>query len=82
MSTSTQAMTMKLKIGRNKLVKYHCTTYRPEPVSRKSRNEFVKIIVLLNLSESIPNVKFNQPTFTCLKLTIKTLEQGVKYVQS
>ena len=23
-----------------------------------------------------------QPTFTCSKLTIETLEQGVKYVQS
>ena len=23
-----------------------------------------------------------QPVFTCLKLTIETLEQGVKYVQS
>ena len=23
-----------------------------------------------------------QPTFTCSKLTMKTLEQGVKYVQS
>ena len=24
----------------------------------------------------------SQPVFTCLKLTIETLEQGVKYVQS
>ena len=24
----------------------------------------------------------SQPTFTCLKLTIQTLEKGVKYVQS
>ena len=24
----------------------------------------------------------NQPAITCLKLTIETLEQGVKYVQS
>ena len=23
-----------------------------------------------------------QPTFTCLKLTVKTLKKGVKYVQS
>ena len=27
-------------------------------------------------------IKSTQPAFTCLKLTIKTLEQGVKYVQS
>ena len=25
---------------------------------------------------------FSQPAFTCSKLTIETLEQGVKYVQS
>ena len=25
---------------------------------------------------------FSQPAITCLKLTIETLEQGVKYVQS
>ena len=25
---------------------------------------------------------FTQPAFTCSKLTIETLEQGVKYVQS
>ena len=38
-----------------------------------------------NLVEVIPKV-FNtvktQPVFTCSKLTIETLEQGVKYVQS
>ena len=27
-------------------------------------------------------VDSNQPAFTCSSLTIKTLEQGVKYVQS
>ena len=27
-------------------------------------------------------VKLSQPAFTCSELTIKTLEQGVKYVQS
>ena len=32
-----------------------------------------KIVKILNLS---------QPAFTCSKLTIETLEQGVKYVQS
>ena len=26
--------------------------------------------------------KFSQPAITCSKLTIETLEQGVKYVQS
>ena len=28
------------------------------------------------------DVAMSQPTFTCSKLTIETLEQGVKYVQS
>ena len=28
------------------------------------------------------NVKAAQPAITCSKLTIETLEQGVKYVQS
>ena len=27
-------------------------------------------------------ILYPQPTFTCLKLTIETLEQGVKYVQN
>ena len=30
----------------------------------------------------ITNLIVSQPAFTCSKLTIKTLEQGVKYVQS
>ena len=34
------------------------------------------------LNELIENHELSQPVFTCLKLTIKTLEQGVKYVQS
>ena len=28
------------------------------------------------------NLRYTQPAFTCSKLTIETLEQGVKYVQS
>ena len=27
------------------------------------------------------NLRYTQPAFTCSKLTIETLEQGVKYVQ-
>ena len=33
-------------------------------------------------SESTPFQKSIQPVITCSKLTIETLEQGVKYVQS
>ena len=29
-----------------------------------------------------PLIQSGQPAFTCSKLTIETLEQGVKYVQS
>ena len=34
------------------------------------------LVVLINHNPS------SQPAFTCSKLTIETLEQGVKYVQS
>ena len=33
-------------------------------------------------SEVQIHVRSTQPAFTCSNLTIKTLEQGVKYVQS
>ena len=32
--------------------------------------------------KSVTNTVKTQPEITCLKLTIETLEQGVKYVQS
>ena len=35
-----------------------------------------------NLNFDTSRKIFDQPAFTCLKLTIETLEQGVKYVQS
>ena len=37
-----------------------------------------KGVALKSLSMQI----FSQPAFTCSKLTIETLEQGVKYIQS
>ena len=37
---------------------------------------------ILDLSYKVLDIKVTQPAFTCSKLTIKTLEQGVKYVQS
>ena len=30
----------------------------------------------------ILQLEYSQPAFTCSKLTIETLEQGVKYIQS
>ena len=36
-----------------------------------------------SFTKLINNIQYqSQPTFTCSKLTIETLEQGVKYVQS
>ena len=44
-------------------------------------------ICIATIAVTLATVKSNptgttQPAFTCLKLTIETLEQGVKYVQS
>ena len=51
-----------------------------------------KKIIKITIAESTENVYYitrqnlhfvlAQPAFTCSKLTIETLEQGVKYVQS
>ena len=38
-----------------------------------------KVPLLSFFSNSLDNI---QPAITCLKLTIETLEQGVKYVQN
>ena len=35
-----------------------------------------------NIEGELQDKFASQPAFTCSKLTIKTLEQGVKYVQS
>ena len=36
-----------------------------------------------SFTKLINNIQFqSQPAFTCSKLTIETLEQGVKYIQS
>ena len=37
---------------------------------------------LISQLVSIISAMHGQPAFTCSKLTIETLEQGVKYVQS
>ena len=36
----------------------------------------------MNMSNVKQRQQSTQPAFTCSKLTIETLEQGVKYVQS
>ena len=40
------------------------------------------MMLLFELKGSINNGLRTQPVFTCSKLTIETLEHGVKYVQS
>ena len=42
----------------------------------KKNNPFEKEIIIIIITD------MTQPAFTCSKLTIGTLEQGVKYVQS
>ena len=45
---------------------------------------FIFLILKLFEASDIKSIKLRiiQPAFTCSKLTIETLEQGVKYVQS
>ena len=38
--------------------------------------------IMMKVYDSCSNYLLTQPAFTCSKLTIETLEQGVKYVQS
>ena len=47
---------------------------------KKSVLAYVSILYGLFMSHLLTN--HSQPAFTCSKLTIETLEQGVKYVQS
>ena len=44
--------------------------------------ESLKDNVMKDLTINFINALISQPAITCSKLTIKTLEQGVKYVQS
>ena len=39
-------------------------------------------IIVFHFCEKARDIATTQPAFTCSKLTIETLEQGVKYVQS
>ena len=45
-------------------------------------NKAVLIYLLLIFTSTNQNGLRTQPTFTCSKLTIETIGQGVKYVQS
>ena len=47
-----------------------------------SADQVSSILDLIWFSDFIANNCFTQLAFTCSKLTIETLEQGVKYVQS
>ena len=42
----------------------------------------VKMVPFKNHEEKFVKVNPSQPAITCSKLTIETLEQGLKYVQS
>ena len=43
---------------------------------------YLRLVRRLNTTTSKLRYKLTQPAITCSKLTIETLEQGVKYVQS
>ena len=53
---------------------------------KMSRPVYKYIYDIMNLSSVSnlcpPNLSFAQLTFTCLKSTIETLDNGMKYVQS
>ena len=44
-------------------------------------NKVTKICSKISKIRKILRVAYTQPTFTCSKLTIQILEQGVEYVQ-
>ena len=57
--------------------------YLPSPPSRQKSIKLLSTIRRLLRSNLVyKEEKSTQPAFTCSKLTIETLEQGVKYVQS
>ena len=47
-----------------------------------SINISIAILKKENTITGTPVPSISQPTFTCSKLTVETLEQGAKYVQS
>ena len=51
---------------------------------KSSKDLYSASYLVLNRNTIVPHSILNitQPAFTCSKLTIETLEQGVKYVQS
>ena len=47
-----------------------------------SRSNIVSIFSAKKILYLRVNLRLTQPAFTCSKLTVETLKQGVKYVQS
>ena len=51
-----------------------------------NKNRYIELMMLHKRNncccEIVLRVETSQPTFTCSKSTIETLEKGVKYVQS
>ena len=53
------------------------------PVTTCATAHFIPIVQLpISLNQKTKDKKMTQPEITCSKLTIETVEQGVKYVQS
>ena len=51
-------------------------------VTYKDSRKIFLLLTLNRLYTSFRGLLLNKPAFTCSKLTIETLEQGVKYVQN
>ena len=63
---------------------YFCSLYSFSSRAPSQTNNQKKIISIEYFKEKICNTRdtVTQPTFTCSKSTIKTLEKGVKYVHN
>ena len=68
------------------MVKQEPLFWREKLRKNKNRSSRFQMLKKRPMSLSVNLAKFSrtatQPAFTCSKLTIETLEQGVKYVQS
>ena len=64
----------------------HATGLFLYPLTTSKNQSFYVLMFLVGIDKwfnlYFSGISISQPAFTCLKFTIETLEQGVKYVQS